>query len=244
MNRTITPLILALVFPGLIFLYFYSDFNFGEVDKTFLTLSTFLFTIFAGFFISRQGNRYSDIRRLVATFDGDMSSVYRAFGHFGAENHKKSGEIITAHYKAIIDNKQWDYNFVNKSNTLTSLQQLLEDSVKNSGTDGVKGYAANRIMMTLHDTQQIRKNMEALREERVPNFQWILIYIITGILFVTVSVLPSFQMLTGSLIKAAFITSIFVALILLKRLDSLQFFEGIIGEHSAKDVLDIIEDKK
>lgn len=244
MNKAITPLIFALIFPGLIVLYFSADVNFGEVDKTFLTLSTFLFTIFAGFFISRQSNRYSDIRRLVATFDGDMSSVYRAFGHFGTENQRKCGEIINTHYKAILDNKQWDYNFVNKSSTLTALQTLLEEAVKGSGTDGVKGYAANRIMMTLHDSQQIRKNMVALREERVPNFQWTLIYIITGILFVTVSVIPSFNMFASSLIKSAFITSIFVALILLKRLDSLQFFEGVIGEHSAQDVLDIIENKK
>lgn len=214
------------------------------VDKTFLSLSTFLFAIFAGFFISRQGTRYSDIRRLMADFDGTMSSTYRAAGHFDEETQKEVGEIIIAHYKPILESGEWDYSFTHKTSTLTNLNLLFNKSIKEKGMEGIKGPAITRIFLGFHGAQLIRKNLVSLREERVPGFQWILIYIITIVLFLAVSAIPSKSLIIGSLIKSAFISSIFVVIIMLKKLDKLELFEGNIGAHSAEDVINIIEGKK
>ena len=65
------------------------------------------------------------------------------------------------------------------------------------------------------------------------------------VLFITLSItVPSFDFLLPSILKGAFATAIIVVLILLRQLDSLRLFEGIIGEHSAKDVIEIIEGDK
>jgi len=243
MKQKTLSCILILLFVGLSTAYYYNVFAGNEVDKTFLTLSTFLFALFTGFFISRQASRYSEIRKLTADFDGNMSGVYRMFGHLGKETQKKSGNIIKDYYKKIVKNG-WDYAFTHKTRTLTDLHQLLEDTITKHGSDGIKSTAASRIAVGLQDQQKVRKNMVALREERIPGFQWMLIYLLTAILILTVSTIPSESLLLGSVIKAAFIVSVLMVAVLLKKLDELKLFEGIIGEHSAQDVVEIIEGKK
>jgi len=243
MQQKTLSAVFILLFAGLVAVYYYDVFNSSETDKTFLTLSTFLFALFTGFFISRQAGRYSEIRKLTADFDGNMSGVYRLFGHLGNEAQKKSGDIIKDYYKKIIQ-KGWDYAFTHKTTTLIDLHLLLEQTLTKQGGDGMKGVSASRIAVGLQEQQKVRKNMVALREERIPKFQWTLIYLLTTILMLTVSSIPSANLLLGSVIKAAFIVSVLMVAVLLKKLDRLMLFEGIIGEHSAQDVVEIIEGKK
>jgi hypothetical protein len=241
--RKIFSALLIVVFLALTGVYYYNLLGNSELDKTFLTLSTFLFALFAGFFISRQGSRYGDIRKLTADFDGVLSAIYREFGHFGADAQAKAGIIIKDHYEKILQNG-WDYPFMNKTTTITDLHNLVEQTVKEKGADGIKNTTATRSLTGLDDLQKIRKNMVALREERIPGFQWLLIYMLTAILLVAVSVMPSGSILIASAIKGAFVVCILVVVTLLRKLDSLQLFAGVIGEHSAQDVVDIIEGKK
>lgn len=243
MKQTKLQVSLILLFIILSGLYFYDFLHLEEIDKTFLTLATFLFALFTGFFISRQATRYGDIRKLTANFDGIMSSVYRAYQHYGVGPQKKVGEIIANHYKATLEGG-WDYHLQNKSTTLTDMHTLTEETVNKVGSDGIKNAITTRIILGLHDAQKIRKNMVALHDERIPNFQLALIYILTVILVVTVSTIPSDGLILGSLVKAAFIVSVVVVVILLRKLDSLELFAGGIGEKSARDALDIMEGKR
>ena len=59
------------LFVALSFVYYHIPFETPETNAIFLTISTFLFSIFAGFFISRQGGRYSQIRTQIAEMDGE-----------------------------------------------------------------------------------------------------------------------------------------------------------------------------
>ncbi len=133
-------------FTTLLFIIFLSAFYFvpiatNQVDKLFLTISTFLFSIFSGFFISRQGTRYSAIREQIAKMDGNLSAIYRASGHLGGDVQKRVGEIIVNYFDPIFVNKSWDYNFTHKSTTMTSLHQLLEEAMKVGQSGGLAGAA-------------------------------------------------------------------------------------------------------
>ncbi len=242
MKRSLLNIALILVFIASVFVYYNYKIA-GDIDKIFVTLSTFLFSIFVGFFISKQSGRYAEIRKFIADFDGTMSAIYRAMEHFGEESQKRAGEIIKKHYEMIVGNG-WDYPFIQKTTTITDLHRLIEEAVKKEGLDGIKGSVVARNMMGLQDLQKIRKNMVSLREERIPTFQWLLIIIIAIILIVTVSTVSSSGSLLISLIKSAFVSSVLVAIILLRQLDSLELFSGKIGEHSAQDVINIIEGEK
>jgi len=237
-------LLIALIF----FTLFINYYLFGSYEiesfQIFLTISTFLFATFTGFFISRQGKRYSNIREAITSFDGEMSGMFRQFGHLGETARTKVKEIIKNHYELIIKNRAWDYHFVNKSTTLTSINNLVDETTKGQNLESLRNLALREILTSLQRLQVIRKKMIALYEERVPKFNWVIIVLISLILFITLSAIPSHGLILESILKAAFSTSIISVLILLYRLDKLKLFSGMTGEESAQDVLNIFAGKK
>ena len=235
---------IILIFAAFSSAYYFISFDGFNIDKGFLSVSTFLFAIFSGFFIARQGSRYSSIREKVASFDGDMQSIYRAFGHFGKEAQSKAAKIVKNHYQPILESKEWDYSFTHKTSTIVSLSQLLEDEVGSQNLPSLKNAALGRIGIGLHDAQINRKHLVALHQERIPRSQWVLTIILAAILLLTLSTIASQGMAIASIIKGAFATAVIAVIMLLRQLDKLKLFEGMIGESSAKDILDIMEGKK
>lgn len=236
-----TIIVLFVVLAALFYFVSFAD----EVDKIFLTISTFLFSIFTGFFISRQGGRYSKIREMIASFDGKMSAVYRISGHLGEKVQSAVGHILKSHYKKILDSGQWDYYFTHKSSTITDVHKTLEEHF--GGKDDLsklEAHALGACIKSLIGTQEARKQLVALHQERIPQFHWILIYFFMVMLLATVATIPSVGFVLGSILKAAFAASVISVIVILKRLDTLKLFEGTIGEHSAQDVVAIIDGKK
>jgi len=233
-----------IIFAAFLVLYFFFPFGSEDYSQVFLTISTFLFAIFTGFFISRQGRRYSAIRDHITRFDGEMSSIYRQSGHLGTDTQEAAGEILKDHYSCILTNYAWDFHFINPSNTITELHLLIERKTKDKALPSLKHLALQRILTGLEVAQVTRKGMIALHRERIPGFQWALVYFLAIILFVAVSTIPSAGFVLGTVLKSAFASSVIFVVILLSQFDRLKFFEGTIGESSAKDVLDIIEGRK
>ena len=81
------------------FFYFIEIELSADVDRIFLTIATFLFSMIVGFFIARQGVRYSGIREQISLFDGHLSAIYRESGHLGKKAQEHIGEIILDYYK-------------------------------------------------------------------------------------------------------------------------------------------------
>lgn len=227
----------------LFLVYYYFSF-FREVDKVFITVSTFLFAIFAGFFISRQNTRYDKIRERVSNFDGHMSSMYRSFGHLGYDAQGRAGEVMKEHYDKILKHKAWDYHFMHKSSTITSLHELLQEVAKDEGFPSLKNQTVNSVLSSLREVQIIRKNMVSGYQERIPKFQLVLLYCLAAVLLFTISTIPSQYLLFNSVLKAIFGISVIIVIVLLHQLDQLKLFEGTVGENSARDLLEIIEGKK
>ena len=72
----------------------------------------------------------------------------------------------------------------------------------------------------------------------------IFIYVLAVILFLAILTLPSKDLFLASLLKSVYMMTVVIVVVLLKKFDNLTLFEGTIGEHSAKDVLSIIEGEK
>ncbi len=238
------PIFVILIFACLLVAYFFLSFESLVTTNIILTVSTFLFAIFAGFFIARQGSRYTQIRQEIANFDGEMSALYRAFRHLNPEIHKKLASIIEKHYKTLLKKKSWDHYFTHKSTTLSEIHELLFKDPCKKSCDIVQNWALRSIFNSLEQIQISRKQMINLHLERIPKFEWILIIVLGMILLITISFVPATHGFLTVLLKAAFGTSVIVVLILLYQFDKLRFFEGQIGEKSARDVLDIIKGKK
>ena len=101
MQNYFTFILILVVLPVLSFLYFTVEIA-QPVDRVFLSISTFLYTIFTGFFISRQASRFNKVRETVTRFDGLMSNLYRTSGHVSATLQQEIGIVISAHYKKIL----------------------------------------------------------------------------------------------------------------------------------------------
>lgn len=240
MKNITSELFITILLIGLVLLFYHVTI-FENIDHVFISISTFLFTIFSGFFISRQGGRYTNIRDKNAELDGKFSTIYRFAGHLGEETQKRVGDIILNHYRREINSHQWDYSLTHKTTTLTELHQVMDDAGRKTKLTNIETQAIGRITFALSGAQDTRKQLVALFEERIPRFQWGLMVIFTLILLSTVSAIPSQGLLFSSILKAAFAASVISVIIILRNLDTLNLFEGTIGEHSAQDVIDIIK---
>lgn len=244
MKKYTSIIILVILFAITLYASFMYNLR-GEFDKIFVSLATFLFTIFTGFFISNQTNRYGKIRDTLSQYDGKMSGIYRAAMSYGEEGQRKIGEIISAYYKKIVDSKAWDYHFNNKSTTITDLHKELSAIVNaKEKLSEVEKQSIARITSALMDMQVLRKQLVVLREERIPTFQWFLIMLFGATLIVTVLFIPSQGFFIGSMLKSSLMVSVLSVILILKNFDNLEFFEGRVGAHSAEDVISIIEGKK
>jgi hypothetical protein len=231
------PILLTIVFFNVVI----GD---SETGKQFVSVSTFVFAIFAGFFIARQGRRYNEITRSLTNFDGNVSALYRLIGYFGSEAERKMSDNIRAYYKPIFENHAWDWNLTHKSSLMSNTHAIVKEyGAKEKLTDLEKS-AATQCMVMLNQLQSARKFLIALYQERIPREQWILIVSLAGILLVTISMLPSLGNVLASALKAAYATTILIVIFMLRQFDALSFYEGSIGEHSAQDVLDILAGKK
>jgi hypothetical protein len=231
--------ILIIVIP-LLTVLFYGLPPLFELDRAFLTTSTFLFSIFTGFFISQQVSRFNAVRESVTAFDGKLSNIYRTSAHISSELQNAMGERIVRHYTEILNAQQWDLHYNNRSTTLTDLHALLDTYVTEEDVTKLANQSLGSIIKGLEECQGLRKRILALREERIPNEQWLLIGFFALVLLLSVTTLPSQGLLFPAIMKSAFFASVSAVLIILYRLTNLQFSETLMGEISARDVLAII----
>jgi len=243
MKNYFSFILILIVLPALTALFYTYSFA-DEVDRIFLSISTFLYSIFAGFFISRQASRFNRVRESVTKFDGLMSNIYRTSGHISRDLQSEIGQTITQHYEAIFTAGQWNYHLTHKSSTLKSLHELLEKHIDDKEVSKLANQSIGAVVKNLGAAQDIRKQLVALSRERVPLDQWLLISFFVLMLIGTVSAIPSQAILFPSLLKAAFIISVLSVMYILYRLNNLMFTEKIMGEESARDVVSIIEGTK
>jgi hypothetical protein len=243
MKSYFTLVLVIVVLPALSFLY-YTLTVAEPVDRVFLSISTFLYSIFTGFFISRQASRFNKVRETVTRFDGLLSNIYRTSGHISAELQQEIGDVIKAHYEKIFATKQWNYHFEHKSVTISAIHELLEEHIDEKKVTKLSNQSIGAIVKGLGAAQDIRKSMLALNRERVPFDQWVLIVFFVAMLVGTVSTMESVGVLLPSVLKAAFVISVLSVMYILYRLNNLAFTEDLMGAESAQDVIDIIDGNK
>lgn len=214
----------------------------SDVGSLLLTISSFLFAVFTGFFMARQGDRYSSIRACIAEFDGNLTALYRDFGHLSRDLQDRAAAVIRRHYETIVKERAWDWHFVNKSDTIVSLHAVFEETKALDTSSAMHAQAVEGVRIALDQLQTTRKNMVGLHVERIPVFQWTLILILAAVLLTAIAGIPS--TVFGSMLKGAFGTSVLLIIVLLNDFDRLKFFEGAIGTSSAQDVLGILEGKR
>lgn len=223
-----------------------------SVDYTFehytevLGATVFFFALFAGFFISRQNDRYSKVSETISETDGLFSYLYRISG-FVPSIQAEVKEIINNHYKKISESGNWAYHIKNPSTTITDLTnafgKLNDTENAELAESPVVSSASEIIWDVLLELQLKRKKMLILYNERLLLFQWAIVYVLAILLVVTLNFIPTPGGIIVELLTITFATAVFLVLILLKQLNDLSLFGSDFSKKTAEDVFRIINEK-
>lgn len=236
------PLTLFILLALVYFIFVFDQIGSYEI---FLTVASFLFAIFTGFFISRQEKRYTTIRDLIAQYDGGMTSIFRESQHISKRLSHRIHDIVETHYQTMLKKKTWDWHFTHKSITVSSIHQAIQEEIGKKRLNNLQFLSLQQVLNELTIVQTVRKHMIAMHQERIPMFQWLLIYVLALLMLCTLSTLPlSQQPILDAIFKGFFATAVIFVMLLLRDLDNLNLYEELVGEASANDVLEIMEGTK
>jgi hypothetical protein len=203
--------------------------------------TTFFFTLFIGYFITRQNDRYSDISDQLTSNDGYFSYLYRITG-LVPRIQSEVRDIIRDHYTKIVESKNLAYHVTHPSNTLTRMTKSLASITDDENNNPAVGSAWGFLFEVISDLQLTRKKILNLYSEKLVPFQWAVVYILAVLLVVSFNFVPSTSHLIDFL-KVCFGTAVFISVILLHQLDNLTLFGDTAGMNSVEDILSIIDEK-
>lgn len=236
-NKIFLFLILSLLFFTLLFYFF--DLHIVSIQDSFLTIATFVFSIFLGFFISKQTTRIEQISQNLSTYDGCIVSIHQGICDLNIGIDEKSSQIISTYYNESIIGKKWNYIFDRQDELILKIRELVRNiSVPSTNITEKTAVIFDNIYDAIDECESVRRKVISLKEEKIPQAQWIIVYlllIVTSI--VIISTLNSYTSLFLSIVKSCFISAIIFSVFLLKKLDDLTFFDMTVAEESAKDVL-------
>ena len=141
-----------------------------------LMVSTFLFAILAGFFISRFNSRYDKIREYVACEDASFLAFYRTALIYGKKFSNKIKEIIDKYY---ITSYDFDLIF-NYQNNEKYLNKIYDELVKNKKYRGEGAYQS--MLDQLATIEESRNKSSSIGEEKISVGQWLILIALSGII--------------------------------------------------------------
>lgn len=232
----------------ILFILFYLFYSFQvdlgfEKPEVFITIASFLFAIFTGFFMSRQNQRHVNIRQEIAANDGEFTNVYRTMGHLSLTAQKEAGKVIKKHFKKILETNDWAHHVKKKTTVLTDLHKILTKHAGAKKLPSRKHVAVQFIVDSLRQLQISRKKIIAFHRERMSKMQWGLIIILTVILLGSLSFLHNISWIVP-IYKAFYAVIIIVVILYIQRLNNLTLFQDAFGRMSSQDVIDVIDGKK
>lgn len=242
MKNTTRNLLVEVFLFVIVYSFFVIKVQFSVTDYSDIIVgTTFFFTLFIGYFIGRQNDRYSDISDQLTSTDGWLSYLYRITG-LVPRIQGEVKEIVRNHYTKIVESGNLAYHVMHPSNTLTNLTKALGSITEDESGNPAAGTAWGFLFEVISDLQITRKKILNLYGEKLVPFQWAVIYILAILLVVSFNFVPASLWLI-SVLKIFFGTSVFISILLLHQLDNLTLFGDAAGMDSANDVLRIVDEK-
>ena len=231
----ISLIVFLVVYSSYVFLFNINVDNYSDI----IVAVTFFFTLFAGYFITRQNDRYTSIADEISNTDGTFSLLYRVSGAVPTIQDKVR-EALRRHYQKMIDSGNWAYHIVNPSTTITDVFNAYNGA---TGADAEKlGQFGDAFGGGFLQIQVSRKKMIMLYHEKLLSLQWTLIYILAGLMVISFNFIPNHTFIVDVL-KIFFGVAVLFVIILLKQLNDLSIFGKDFNKETAEDMLRIIDEK-
>lgn len=227
-----------LVFVFFIVWHVFFPFDFYiEGTELILTISTFLFAILAGFYISRSNDRYNTIQTTVAEEDAKFVNLYQLSLFLGKTFAKKMATLIDCYYIRAYDVPISRYAIAYKQNAgnLLAMWELVRSATKTQQNQPV----FPELLDALQEIEQVRNQASTKSLERMGRGEWGVLIMLMVIILLSVQFQQGFGISSG-LFNALLSTSLVLVLLIIRDLQNLIFSSGPLLEESGQEVLEII----
>ncbi len=216
---------------------FYVNFNVSDYSDI-IVATTFFFTLFAGYFITKQNDRYTAIADEISNTDGTFSLLYRISGAVPVIQERVR-ITLKNHYQKILEN-DWAYHLLHPSTTITDIFNAYNSA---AGDDADKiGQFGDAFGGGFLQIQISRKKMIMLYHQKLLALHWILIYTLAALVVVSFNFIPSHTLIVN-ILKVVFGLAVLFVILLLQQLDDLSIFGKDFNKKNANDMLRIIDEK-
>ncbi len=220
---------------------FYVNFDVNDYSDI-IVATTFFFTLFAGYFITRQNDRYTSIADEISNTDGFFSLLYRISGVVPSAQDKVR-EALRDHYTKILESGNWAYHILNPSTTITRVFNAYKEVNDKNDDDADKlSHFSDAHGEAFAEVQVSRKKMIMLYSQQLLPMQWTLVYLLAALMMVSFNFIPNHTLIVD-ILKIVFGLAVLFVILLLKQLDDLSIFGKDFNKETANDMLRIIDEK-
>jgi membrane protein implicated in regulation of membrane protease activity len=205
----------------------------SDIEVT-LTVSTFLFAIIAGFFISRLNERFSNMRRLIAELDATYLSLYRTSKVYGEKLAAKIADLIDAQYIIHYDHKLSDFPFEKISKISAKLWDEIIKLKKNKSDSSYQN-----LLTDLTEIEKLKNESKEISSEKLSFGQWFILIFLAGIILFCLFYLKT-PALYSHLITILLSTVLILALLILRDLQNFMLGDSELTEESGQRLLENI----
>lgn len=199
-----------------------------------LTLSTFLFAILAGFFITRANGRYNQMRELIATEDALWLTLYERSRFFGEKFSKKIGDIIDNYYITVLDIELGQYY----KQSAHYMRQLYDEFIR---VEYKTGSNADQIyddsLGIVKEIEDARNKSSVIALERLTKGQWGILILLVAIIIFSVFVLRG-GLLYSNVTSVLLSTILILVLLIIRDLENFKLAGQTLVIESAQENLE------
>lgn len=224
----------ALVIFGVIFLLFPPIGRF-EGAETVLTVSTFLFAILVGFFLTRLNSRYDAIRDLVVREDSNFKVLYQTAKLYEPTFTKQLTELIDEYYIISFDNDLNNQDGKATQATFEKIWSLLTDLKRYRGESGLQS-----LFGTVAEIERARAASAAISVQKLGSGEWAVLLVLATITLVSIFGLGS-QTFALQVINVFLSSTLVLIVLIIRDLQNLLLGgKTLWAEESGQEVLELI----
>jgi len=204
-----------------------------ENVKIILTVSTFLFAILAGFFISRLSSRYSLLREGYSYEDAELLTFYKLSEFLGEGFIKKITEILDKYYITV-----FDFIATGDSYKKTNLYFfLLYNEIRKIRINIKNEVILSKMLDCLRSLERYRNKTSELIKDKLTWGQWFILFFLSLIIISCIFYLRE-NFIYSNVTTVLLSTSIVLVLLIMRDIQNLNISKDPIGVETAAEAFD------
>lgn len=234
-STTVRGTALSLVIFSIV-AYFVPGHGSSDEIELVLTITTFLFAIITGFFLTHTYSRYNQIRVFAGTEDSLMLSLHRSAALLGPRIAKKYTNLIEDYY---LESYDWMLGEAYKE-TAPIFLSLYEPLVKETRLNDA---VVQHVLGLLGQIEIQRTELASYASERIKAGHWCVQLLLAGIIIFCIFYLRTPDVFL-QLVSVVLCSTIVLIILIILDLDSLRISGSLLLEESGQEVLEYIGKKR